>query len=335
VGAPAMESGSCPSGSPASKATSCSRHVTWTPRASGARVTTSWAITLLDLDAVSSARLASVMTAARPIARLHVRGCGYGPFVAPNDDDTEAVLRVSIKDGVVTRPASAWSPTVHSFLRYLRGQGLTCVPQPIEVEGGVERLVAIEGESGADGWAHQHFEAGLRSAARLLRTLHDASAGWDPPPDAVFCAPDVESGAEKVWCHGDFGPWNMVWQGDDAVGLIDWDFLHRGPRLDDVAYALRWFTPARDDEMALTWHHFPTVPDRAARVRVFLQTYGGLPSFDVAESIATRMEATMAMELSLAQAGVEPQRTWVAEGSQEWAAGEARWVREHAHLLRP
>jgi len=87
--------------------------------------------------------------------------------------------------------------------------------------------------------------------------------------------------------------------------------------------------------MALIWHHFPTVPDRAARVRTFLQTYGGLPSFDVAEAIATRMEATVVIELSLAQAGVEPQRTWVAEGNQEWAAGEARWVREHASLPRP
>ncbi len=262
-------------------------------------------------------------------------GCGYGPIVVPTGDDIDAARRVSIEDGVVTRPASAWSPTVHTFLRYLRGQGLTCVPEPIAVEGDVERLVVIEGDSGADGWAHQHSEAGLRSAALLLRTLHDASVGWEPPPGAVFCAPDVESGAETVWCHGDVGPWNMVWEGDEAVGLIDWDFLHRGPRLDDVAYALQWFTPARDDDMALTWHHFPTVPDRAARVRIFLQTYGGLPSFDVAEAIATRMEATTAMELSLAEAGVEPQRTWVAEGSQEWAAGEGRWVRQHAHLLRP
>lgn len=262
-------------------------------------------------------------------------GRGYGPFVAPTDDDIDALRPVSIKDGVVTRPASSWSPTVHAFLRYLRGQGLACVPEPIAVDGNVERLVVIEGDAGADGWAHQHSEAGLRSAARLLRTLHDASIGWEPPPDAVFCAPDVQSEAETVWCHGDVGPWNMVWHGDDAVGLIDWDFLHRGPRLDDVAYALQWFTPARSDEMALTWHHFPTVPDRAARVRAFLQTYGGLPSFDVAEAIATRMEATMAMELSLAKAGVEPQRTWVAKGSQEWAAGEARWVREHANLLTP
>lgn len=253
--------------------------------------------------------------------------------MTPSEDDVQALRPIRIFDGVVTRPASAWTPTVHAFLRHLRDQGLTCVPEPIAVEGAVERLVAIEGDSGADGWVHQHSEAGLRSAARLLRTVHDASIGWDPPADAVFCAPSGENDADPVWCHGDVGPWNMVWHGDEAVGLIDWDFLHRAPRLDDVAYALRWFTPARDDEMALTWHHFPVVPDRAARVRVFLDTYGGLPAFDVAEAIATRMEATMAMERSLAEAGVEPQRTWVAEGSQEWAAEEARWVREHADLL--
>jgi aminoglycoside phosphotransferase (APT) family kinase protein len=253
----------------------------------------------------------------------------------PPADDVHSVPRISIVDGVVTRPASAWTTTVHAFLRHLRGQGLTCVPEPVAVEGDVERLVAIEGDSGAAGWAHQHSERGLGSAASLLRTLHDASTGWRPPPDAAFGAPHVESAAETVWCHGDVGPWNMVWQGDRAVGLIDWDFLHRGPRLDDVAYALRWFAPARDDEMALTWHHFPTVPDRAARVRSFLRSYGGLPPFDVAQTIATRMEATMALELALAQSGVEPQRTWVAEGSQAWAAGEARWVRENADLLQP
>ncbi|MCY7402406.1 MAG: phosphotransferase [Nocardioides sp.] len=156
--------------------------------------------------------------------------------------------------------------------------------------------------------------------------MHDASAGWQPPPDAIFCAPHTSlESEESVWCHGDFGPWNIVWRDGVAVGLIDWDFLHSAPRLDDVAYALQWFAPARDDEMARTWHHFPTVPDRAGRVHTFLDAYGGLPPFDVAEAVAIRMEATMAMELSLAEAGVEPQRTWVAEGSQEWSAGEVQW----------
>lgn len=225
---------------------------------------------------------------------------------------------------------------MHAFLRHLRAQGLTCVPEPLGVDGDVEQLVAIEGDSGGDAWRHQHSDTGLRSAARLLRTVHDASRGWEPPAGAVLCAPDVASlSREAVWCHGDVGPWNMVWRDEEAVGLVDWDFLHCGPRVDDVAYALRWFAPARDDDMALTWHHFPQVPDRAHRVRSFLDAYGGLPAFDVPAAIASRMEATMALELSLAEAGVEPQRTWVADGSQEAEAAEVRWVREHADLLRP
>jgi hypothetical protein len=254
--------------------------------------------------------------------------------VVSRGDDIDVLRPVSVTDGIVTRPAGAWSPTVHAFLRYIRGQGLTCVPEPIAIEGEVERLVAIEGDAGADGWKHQHSDAGLRSAVRLLRTVHDASVGWEPP-DAVFRVPEVTSDGESVWCHGDIGPWNMIWRGDEAVGLIDWDFLHRGPRLDDIAYGLRWFIPARSDENALEWHHFPTVPDRAHRVQIFLETYGGLQPFDVAETVAARIEVTMAHELALAEAGVEPQRTWVTEGSQEWAAREARWVRQHAHLLAP
>jgi Ser/Thr protein kinase RdoA (MazF antagonist) len=258
--------------------------------------------------------------------------------MVPTDDSvTQALRHIEIEDGVVTRPASSWTPTVHAFLRHLREQGLTCVPEPLGIVGDVERLVVIEGESGGDGWKHQHSEGGLRSAAKLLRAIHDASVGWELPSGAALRASDVASAAEQaVWCHGDVGPWNIVWRDEEAIGLIDWDFLHLAPRLDDVAYALQWFTPARDDEMCLEWHHFPSVPDRAARVRIFLDAYGPvLPDFDVAEAVADRMEATMALELSLALEGVEPQRTWVADGSQEWAAGEVRWVRENAHLLRP
>jgi hypothetical protein len=149
-------------------------------------------------------------------------------------------------------------------------------PRTAGYRGCRRKLASIEGESGGDGWKHQHSNEGLRSAASLLRTIHDASIGWEPPAGATFRAPHLSSDSEPpVWCHGDFGPWNIVWRDDEAIGLIDWDFLHLAPRIDDVAYALQWFTPTRDDEMALTWHHFPSVPDRAARVRTFLDAYGG------------------------------------------------------------
>ena len=253
-----------------------------------------------------------------------------------SSDALDDLRPVTIEDGVVTRPAGPWSSTVHDLLRHLRDQGLTCVPEPLEVADGVERLVLVEGESGGDGWRHQHSEAGLRSAAALLRRIHDASLGWTPPLGAVLQEPvTVVGDGDRVWCHGDVGPWNIVWRDGEAVGLIDWDFVHRGPRVDDVAYALQWFTPARADALALDWHHFPEVPDRAARVRAFLDAYGDLPPFDVPETIARRMEATMALELRIARAGTEPQRTWVAEGSQEQSAAEVQWVREHTELLTP
>jgi Ser/Thr protein kinase RdoA (MazF antagonist) len=197
----------------------------------------------------------------------------------------------------------------------------------VSLDGGTETLRFIEGESGGDGWKHQHDEQGLRSAARLLRRIHDASADWVPPVDAVFAAPDVEGG--DVFVNSDPGPWNFVWRDGEAVALIDWDYLHPGPRVDDVAYALRWFAPLRSDEHALEWHHFPVVPDRAARVRTFVGAYGDLPEFDVADEVIRRIRTVIRLRADLAARGVEPQRTWVADGAEERDLEEIDWIEAH------
>jgi Ser/Thr protein kinase RdoA (MazF antagonist) len=244
---------------------------------------------------------------------------------------------IEIDGDVVRRPAHPWTPTVHAFLGHLRAQGLDCVPEPRSIDGDVETVSYLPGASGRDGWFAQHSSAGLRSAARLLRTIHDASRGWSPPDDALWSGPEVP-GNDRVMCHGDPGPWNFVWDRDEAIGLIDWDFLHPGPPLDDVAYALRWFAPARSDEHALDWHHFPAVPDRRQRVREFLEAYGDLPgfdlpTFDLVDAMASRVERTVQIATALAAQGIEPQRTWVADGDLDIETDDARWIREHRHLL--
>lgn len=235
---------------------------------------------------------------------------------------------VTIAGGLVTRPASGASETIHSFLDHLRGQGLCCVPEPVSLGDGVEVLRYIDGASGGDSWYHQHPEHGLVSAARLLRTIHDAGRGWTPPATSAWGMPSV-AGDDVVFCHGDPGPWNFVWSDHEAVGLIDWDYLHPAPRLDDVAYALHWFGPLRSDELVLDWHHFPQLPDRSERVQAFTAGYGGLPRFDVAEAVAARMQATSDQMRRLAEAGREPQRSWVADGALDRDATEIAWVRRH------
>ena len=241
---------------------------------------------------------------------------------------------VDIVDDVVRRPVTEATATVHALLRHLRASGIEGVPEPLGVTDGREQLGFIDGESGGDGWFHQHSDEGLASAARFLRRIHDASVGWAPPDHATWGAP-VIAGAELVVCHGDPGPWNFVWDDQEAVGLLDWDYAHPAPRLDDVAYALRWFVPLRSDEHTLEWHHFPTVPDRRHRVEVFLGAYGDLPAFDVVDAVAGRMRATRDLMSTRAAQGIEPQRTWVAEGAVEREEDEIRWVEAHRHLVAP
>ncbi len=249
-------------------------------------------------------------------------------------DVNERFRPVKLTDETVTRRAGPHTRTVHSFLRHLRDQGLECVPEPLSLDGDTETLRYIEGHSGGDGWQHQHDERGLRSAARLLRRVHDASTSWQPPRDAVFNAPPVD-GDGDVYCHGDPGPWNFVWRSGEAVALIDWDFLHPAPRLGDVAYAMLWFAPMRDDVACLEWHHFPEVPNRRTRIAAFLDAYGTgtLPSFDTAEAVIQRRHATIEHVRSLANEGVEPQRTWVADGSLEAEAEEIQWIETNRLLF--
>ncbi len=245
-----------------------------------------------------------------------------------------AVRPVRISDDLVTRPAGMASATVQHFLRFLRSQGLDCVPEPVALDEGVETLRYIPGASGGEAWYHQHSDNGLASAARLLRRIHDAGKSWEPPAGAVWGAGAIAAD-DIVYCHGDPGPWNFVWTDKTAVGLIDWDYLHPGPRLDDIAYALFWFVPLRSDEFALKWHHFPEMPDRRHRIRVFLEAYGEIPTFDVVDAVTLRMEAMCELVSQLAESGQEPQRTWVLDGALDRDREEIDWVRQHRDLLSP
>jgi Ser/Thr protein kinase RdoA (MazF antagonist) len=200
------------------------------------------------------------------------------------------------------------------------------------MEGSIEVLRFLPGASGGQGWFHQHTDQGLRSAARLLRAIHDAGADWRPPEGAVWFAPPVP-GQHPVFCHGDPGPWNFIWRDNEAIALIDWDYAHPAPRLDDVAYALRWFAPLRSDEHARDWHHFPGTPDRRARVQTFIEAYGGLQDFDVVDVVTERIRSVMQLRRRLADLGVEPQRTWVADGAEERDAEEIDWIEAHREEL--
>jgi hypothetical protein len=239
--------------------------------------------------------------------------------------------RVVIDGDVVRRPAAPWTPTVHALLRHLRAAGVPGVPEPLGVEGEVERLRFLPGASGAQCWPRQATEHGLRSAARLLRAVHEASSTFVPPAGAVW-AVAARDGAATV-CHGDPGPWNMVWDGDTAVGLLDWDLAHPAPPLDDVACALEYFAPFRGDAHAVRWHGFAVPPDRGRRVAVFAAAYGLAGTDGLVDAVIARQRRTIVHARSLAERGVQPQRDWVAAGHLDELRARIRWSEDHRALL--
>jgi aminoglycoside phosphotransferase (APT) family kinase protein len=67
---------------------------------------------------------------------------------------------------------------------------------------------------------------------------------------------------------------NIVWDGTEPVGLLDFEYARPGDPLNDVAYACEYFVPFRDDAECLRWLRYPEPPDRRRRLLIFADSYG-------------------------------------------------------------
>jgi hypothetical protein len=190
--------------------------------------------------------------------------------------ETQGIVRIG---DTVRRPLRPFSLTVQAYLAHLRDAGFTGAPLPLGVdEQGREVLSYVPGE------VHRHplppEAAGdevLVALARLVRALHEASAGWVPPPDAVWGGTPanparVTERAELV-SHRDYATGNVVFRDGLPVALIDFDLARPTTRLYDIANALWYWAPLkwgdpRDRAPALA------DADIAHRVAVFADAYG-------------------------------------------------------------
>jgi aminoglycoside phosphotransferase (APT) family kinase protein len=169
--------------------------------------------------------------------------------------------------------------------------------------------------------------------ARLLREYHQAVAGFVAPHGACWALSDRPTRPGQLVCHGDFGPWNVVWDGLRPVGLVGFDFAQPGDALDDVAYALEYVAPFRDDAHAMRWQGFPAPPDRAGRIAVFAEEYALTTVDGLVEAVIRRQQLTCLHVRALAERGLEPQRTWVAHGRCDELAARVQWSRDNRALF--
>lgn len=144
----------------------------------------------------------------------------------------------------VRRPAGPHTPAVAAFLRHLEHAGFDGAPRHLGYdEQGREVLTYVPGTVAAHDEIPEWVttDEALVSVTTLMRRLHDASVGFEPPPDARWAWPPPPHRRGGVIGHNDACRENVVFDGTTAVAFVDFDFAGPATRAWDVAGIVRHF----------------------------------------------------------------------------------------------
>lgn len=234
----------------------------------------------------------------------------------------------------IVRPANPWTRCVHDFLNYLLQQGFDCIPHPLGMtEDGREIVSYVEGVVHNDGMPEAILtDEVLVSVAKLLRRYHDIGAGYIArlTGDEPWMLP--ARWPAEVMCHGDFAPYNITFVDEKVQGIIDFDTLHPGPRLWDIAYA------------AYRWVPFvaPTNPDyrytpeeQIRRLKLFADAYGMTDDErrQLPEMMIARVESLVAYMRNQAVQGNEDVIRNIADGHLDLYLNDIAYFKEHARQV--
>jgi aminoglycoside phosphotransferase (APT) family kinase protein len=186
--------------------------------------------------------------------------------------NTDGAVRIG---GVVHKQAAPWTPTVHALLRHLEQAGVGGVPRALGFDDqGRQMLTYLPGEmiGDRDPWpAWAYADSTLVQVGHWMRRVHDATAGFVPPPDARWF---IDRAMQPGWIvgHQDAAPYNAVMDGDRLAGFFDWDTASPSSREDDLAFsALLWVPLTAPEAGEQSGSHDDA--DRSRRLHLLLDAY--------------------------------------------------------------
>jgi hypothetical protein len=257
------------------------------------------------------------------------------------DGFTPGIVRIG---DTVRRPLRPFSLTVQAYLAHLRDAGFAGAPLPFGVdEQGREVLSFVSGDVARHLPPEDRASAEVLAAlARLIRSLHEASAGWEPPPGAVWYTSPVTAGRAdaghrassrtELVSHRDYAHGNVVFRDGLPAALIDFDLARPTTRVYDIANALWYWAPLRDPLDRLPVLADADIPHRVA---VFADAYGM-----TARQRAELMPVAVGMlhryhEESRAAAELDPvwRRAWEDNGGLAGTPAKAYLPRAEAWVL--
>lgn len=176
---------------------------------------------------------------------------------------------------MIVKDAHPWTPTVHSLLNHFERIGFHAAPTVVGSgfdDQGKETISFIPGAFMTRGeWSLQ----GAFAVGRLLLRIHEATASFQPPPEACWRPwfGRALGGPAQSIGHCDVAPWNIVTQNGLPIALIDWDIAGPVDPMIDLAQAC-WLNAKLHDDIVAKREGLSSVEDRARLLKALVDGYG-------------------------------------------------------------
>lgn len=248
------------------------------------------------------------------------------------DEFTGLRSRVVRIGETVRRTVHRNTPAVTALLTHLEGTGFAAAPRWLGFdEEGREILSYVTGTAG-------HYplmpyvlsESTLTRLGLLLRRYHDATTSFSLPENVVWHHAIAAKG--EVICHGDAGPYNIIFRNNQPVALIDFERATPGPRIWDIAFVVYRFAPLCDSPgqgfaPALLRHI-------ARRIRLFLNAYGFTQNNDLFDWIQLRLKTEIDLFQSAETDDPIRRQNKIEAGHLELYQRDLRLIADIAPILR-
>ncbi|MFC7677785.1 phosphotransferase [Paenibacillus sp. GCM10028914] len=235
----------------------------------------------------------------------------------------------------VRRELKPDSVKIHTLLRHLESKGLNGVPKFLGIDDkGRERLSFIEGEAGNYPLKkYMWSDETLKGIAKMLRLYHDAVS--DFPIEEHWQPIDNTPQPFEVICHNDFAIYNIIFNREEPIGVIDFDLAAPGPRLWDIAYTLYTCVP-----LSRLYHteageaiYYDSLRDAGRikqRIKLFFDSYG-MEGIDkgLLEMVLLRVEGLCKTMQRKAKEGDKAFQKMIDEGHYDHYQEELRFIRDH------
>lgn len=243
-----------------------------------------------------------------------------------------------VRIGGTVRRSVQSNSYVHELLQHLEKVGYLNTPRFMGMdEKGREILTYLEGvvpgndypEIDGTMWSDEV----LASLATLLRSYHDATVGFKPSVDSLQAYPDPS--LHEVVCHNDAALYNVVFNGEHPVGLIDFDMAGPGPRIWDIVYMLytsvplSGFSPGGEDRVVVEYDQKVHAAERRRRIGLFVDAYGISVPGSLKGWVISRIQHMCTTLSERAAAGETAFVKMVEEGHLDHYLKEIEFLKQH------